>query len=298
VSSVSATGVCAVVVTHDRRELLRESLHAVTAQTRRPDALLVVDNASTDGSAELVRREFPQAELMALERNEGSAGGFHEGMKWGLERSYGWVWVMDGDTIPTPTALERLLAALDELGDLPVPMLLASKVLWTDGRTDEQRLHPQNIVRWTQNDPDVFVAGLERGLVPVRHVTFASVLFSREALVKHGFPLKHWFMWSDDIEFTARILRDDPGYFVPASVAYHKSPTPHTPWHGGDRFYYAVRNGLFMLRSDALRPLERVRHVYVLADQIHRYLRHERYRPSSLRLVARGFRHGLLRRAV
>ncbi|HEY7014396.1 MAG TPA: glycosyltransferase, partial [Streptosporangiaceae bacterium] len=43
--------VAAVVVTYNRRELLLESLAAVTSQTRPPDAVIVVDNASTDGSA-------------------------------------------------------------------------------------------------------------------------------------------------------------------------------------------------------------------------------------------------------
>jgi len=124
------------------------------------------------------------------------------------------------------------------------------------------------------------------------------VLFKREAIAKYGLPLKHYFMWSDDTEYTARILRDDYGYFVPASIAYHKSPAPHAPWDCGDRFYYAVRNGLFFLRADSYRPKERVSHGLVVAEQMRRYLLNERFSPRSLRIVARGLRDGILRRAV
>lgn len=297
-SAPSGLTVCAVVITHDRRALLRECLQAIEAQTRQADALLVVDNASSDGSADLVRGEFPQAEVMALERNEGSAGGFHEGLKWGLERGYDWVWVMDGDCIPTPTALELLLDALGRLDGLPAPVMLASKVLWTDGTT-VNGMHPQNVPAFkVDSEIDLFAAGLERGLPPLRLATFASVLFKREAIAKHGLPLKHYFMWSDDTEYTARLLRDDHGYFVPSSVAYHKSPAPHAPWDCGDRFYYAVRNGLFCLRADSFRPKERVGHGLLVAEQTRRYLLTERFSPHSLRIVARGLKDGLLRKAA
>jgi GT2 family glycosyltransferase len=297
-SAPSGLTVCAVVITHDRRALLRECLQAIEAQTRQADALLVVDNASSDGSVDLVREEFPQAELMALQRNEGSAGGFHEGLKWGLERGYDWVWVMDGDCIPTPTALERLLDALDQLHDLPTAVMLASKVLWTDGTT-VNGMHPQNIPAFKiGGEMDLFTAGMERGLPPLRVATFASVLFKREVIAKHGLPLKHYFMWSDDTEYTARLMRDNHGYFVPSSVAYHKSPTAHAPWDCGDRFYYAVRNGLFFLRTDSYRPKERVSHGLVVAEQTRRYLLTERFSPHSLRIVARGLKDGLLRKAA
>ncbi len=289
--------VCAVVVTYNRKPLLRECLQATLAQTRPADAVLVVENASTDGSADMVREEFPQVELMALERNEGSAGGFHEGLKWGLERGYDWVWVMDGDCIPTPSALERLLDALDHLRGLgrPAPALLASKVLWANGDGASGAMHPQNIPAFKlgPGEADAFTDGLEHGLASIRVATFASVLFGREAIARHGLPLKHYFMWSDDTEYTARLLRDEYGYLVPGSLAHHKSPTPHAPWDCGDRFYYAVRNGLFFLRSDSFRPRERFFHSLYVAEQTRRYLLAERFRPGSLLVVGRGVKDGL-----
>ena len=73
--------VCAVVVTRNRVRLLEECLAAVEGQTRAPDHVLVVDNASTDGTPGFVSHQHPDAEMIRLDRNEGGAGGFHEGMR-------------------------------------------------------------------------------------------------------------------------------------------------------------------------------------------------------------------------
>jgi GT2 family glycosyltransferase len=57
--------VVAVVVTCNRRQLLLEALAAVHAQSRAPDAVIVVDNASADGTAAAVRRHHPSVRLAA-----------------------------------------------------------------------------------------------------------------------------------------------------------------------------------------------------------------------------------------
>lgn len=282
--------VSAVIVSHDRETLLRECLHAVLAQSRAPDHVLVVDNASTDGTQRLLSEEFVTVDVLRLDVNEGGAGGFHEGMKAELARGgVDWLWVMDDDTIPTPDALERLLERLDDLRGLPAPAILASKVVWTDGR-----MHPMNCPGPAMADIDHFTRALEHGLIPLRSSTFPSLLVRCDAIRRHRLPQKHFFLWSDDIDFTLRILREDYGYLVPASVAVHKTERAHRPAEGGRRFYYAVRNGLFILRGDTLRPKEKVGHVLVVAEQIRQFLLLNRFRPWSLWVLARGLCDGVL----
>ncbi len=278
----------AVVVTHNRKELLRECLQAVLGQTRRPDAVLVVDNASTDGTRELLAREFAEVQVLALPENQGGAGGFHEGMKRGLELGFSWLWVMDDDTIPEPAALERLVTGAERLDDLPAPTLLASKVVWTDGR-----VHPLNWPGLRLGDMDLFLQASERGVLPLRWNTFPSSLLKREALERHGLPLKHFWIWSDDIEFTARLLRDELGYVVPESVVRHKTATAYPPWQGGDRFYYALRNGIYILRGNALRREEKTQQAFAVLGQTGRFLLLNRFRPRSLKIVLRGLRDGV-----
>ena len=282
--------VCAVVVTYNRRELLRECLEAVTGQSRVPDTVLVVDNASTDGTLDMVRDRFPSVEVVALPENEGSSGGFHEGMKAAIERGVDWLWVMDDDTIPAQDALEKLLDAPSQLNGMPQPSLLASKVLWTDGQ-----LHPMNWPAPYLGDLDLFLDGVERGLLPIRANTFPSLLVKREAVERHGPPRKGFWIWADDIDFTQRILRDEPGYLVPQSVALHKTATAHKPHEGKQRFYYAVRNGMFILRGDTLTPKEKIGWLFVVGPQIVRFFALEGVRPWTLKVVLRGLRDGLLK---
>lgn len=279
----------AMVVTHNRAELLRECLTAVLGQTRAPDHVLVLDNASTDGTAEMLRDEFGgRVDVLRLPVNEGSSGGFHEGMKAGVERRWDWLWVMDDDTIPHPDALALLLAAPERLDGLPVPALLASKVVWTDGN-----VHPMNPPAPHFGIMEPFIAGIERGVMPIRANTFPSLLVRREAVERHGPPRKGFWIWADDIDFTQRILRHEAGYLVPESVAVHKTKTPHKPQEGGKRFYYAVRNGIYIFRGDTLSTKEKVGWTFVVGEQIRQFLLIERFRPWALLVVARGVRDGL-----
>lgn len=282
--------VCAVVVTHNRVDLLRECLAALEGQTRPPDRVLVVDNASTDGTGDAVSAEFPAAHLVSLRENTGSAGGFHAGLEAARRGAEEWFWLMDDDTIPRPDALEALLAAPAALADLPpAPALLASRVLWRDGR-----LHPMNTPGFERSDVARLVESAARGLLPLRVTTFVSLLVRRAAIDRHGLPLRHFFIWSDDLEFTARILRHDVGYVVPDSVVEHRTKEAHTAVSSsGERFYFHVRNTLFMLRGPAWKGVEKATLVYLLVATTIAYLQSAEGRLRALGVVARGLRDGL-----
>src|SRR5215468_11067097 len=72
--------------------------------------VLVVDNASTDGTgAWLAGHDDPRVHGRTLAENTGGAGGFHEGLRWAVERGAGLVWLMDDDGTPDPDCLDRLL---------------------------------------------------------------------------------------------------------------------------------------------------------------------------------------------
>jgi len=251
--------VIAVVVTYNRRDLLLESLAAVLAQTRAPDKVIVVDNASEDGTAAAVRDQFPAVHLAELRRNSGGAGGFAGGMALALADGADLIWLMDDDTVPEPGALNALLGARDRMAAQDrsggPPALVASQVLWTDGRE-----HPMNTPR---RKP--FAAKAERlaaaavGCVPIRSASFVSVLVDAAECRRRGLPRADYFLWNDDFEFTTRLLRGNTGLLCPASVVVHKTRTfGSTDADPGDRFFYEVRNKVWMFKDSApLAPLER-----------------------------------------
>ena len=91
--SVTATTVAAVVVTFNRLEKLKNVLAALEAQTRLPEQLIIVNNASTDDTAVYLNeyeRDFPLKDktsitIVTLPENVGGAGGFSAGMRKGYE---------------------------------------------------------------------------------------------------------------------------------------------------------------------------------------------------------------------
>ncbi|MFL5909269.1 MAG: glycosyltransferase family 2 protein [Gaiellaceae bacterium] len=275
--------VCAVVVTHNRREMLRKCLWALAGQTAPPARVMVVDNASSDGTAEMVAAEFPEIDLVRLESNAGGAGGFHEGMK--RASGFDWVWLMDDDTIPSPDALSELLRAGSDVDAL----LLASKAVWTDGR-----LHPMNAVGPDRRSFSRLASAAAHRLLPIRSATFVSLLVHRDAISRYGLPHAHYFIWSDDIEYTARVTRRDPGYLVPSSVVVHATKTAYTAASStGDRFYYHVRNTLYMLRSRSWALDEKLGLVYALVTSTAEFLRTNRFDAKSRGVVLAGLRDGV-----
>jgi rhamnopyranosyl-N-acetylglucosaminyl-diphospho-decaprenol beta-1,3/1,4-galactofuranosyltransferase len=278
--------VCAIVVTHDRRELLRRCLGALAGQTAPPDHVLVIDNASTDGTGDMVRDEFPDAELVRLDHNAGGAGGFHEGMRRAHATGADWIWLMDDDTIASETALEELLRAST---NAPDAVLLASKAVWTDGR-----LHPMNAPGPDRRSFDRLVTAAADALLPLRSATFVSLLVRRDAIDRHGLPHAHYFIWSDDIEYTARVTRTDAGYVVPASVVTHATGTPYTAVSStGGRFYFHVRNTLYMLRSRSWALDEKLALLHALVTSTIAYMRENRFDATSRGVVVAGMRDGL-----
>lgn len=279
--------VAAVVVTHNRRELLRGSLGAILGQTRAVDRLLVVDNASTDGTKEMLGDEFPEARVVALASNQGGAGGFHEGIKEALREGTDWLWLMDDDCFPEPTALAELLAALERL-DAGSPALLASRVEWQDGEP-----HGTNMPQVARRDAHALVDAVDKGLLPLRATTFVSLLLAREAVEREGLPPRHFFYQGDDIEYTARILRRARGYFVPESVVEHRTASQPTPVPNDHRFHHHIRNSVYMLRGDAWTRQEKLGLAWAVAGSAIDYLRLTPSRLAGVRTVAGAVREGL-----
>ena len=281
------SGVVAVIVAWNRRDLLEEALRALLAQTAPLAGIVVIDNASDDDSAALARRVAPEAEVVSLTRNTGGAGGFAAGMAHAMSQDPKWLWLMDDDTIPTATALEELLVAVEKV---PGVAVAGSRVVWTDGSD-----HPMNTPR---RKPFVGRGESRRAenaaAIPVRSSSFVSMLIAAEAVAADGLPIVDYFLWNDDFEYSTRLLRRRAGIYVPASVVVHKTKKlGSSDADPGERFYFEVRNKLWMLRiSRSLSPAEKVLYG---ASTLRRWVR--TFRLSSdrrtLRAVARrGWRDG------
>ena len=244
--------VTAVIVTYNRFELLKECIAAVKAQTYKPSFILVVNNSSTDGTTEWLNQ---QHDLIVIQQpNNGGAWGFYTGLKEGYRTNADWFWVMDDDTIPLPTALEKLVNAIELTKDeKDVFGFFASKVVWTDGN-----LHLMNkpgiANKFSGHNP--FSYYQSKGITPLSYNSFVSILISKPAIKKSGLPIKEFFIWNDDVEYTQRILQHGfAGGLVEESIVVHKTPVNYKSdifldnktnlW----KYSYGIRNRLYIRRQ-------------------------------------------------
>jgi len=216
------TMTAAVIVTFNRSDKLMKVLDALAAQTRRPDVVIVVDNASTDDTPERVAARAaadPSIRHLRLPKNVGGAGGFHAGMKAAYQLGAQFFWISDDDAYPNPDALEALHDALSgfEADTGWRPSFACSRVEWIDGTLCEMNT-PRPVWDWAR-----FVRP-DRAWALVDSASFVSVMIPRWALTEHGLPIADYFIWFDDAEYTRRIARSYPGIFVPESVVVHDTP--------------------------------------------------------------------------
>lgn len=244
----SSERVVAVVVAYNRRETLRSCLECLKSQTRPLDHILVVDNASTDGTREMLLSEFPDIETLFLESNSGGAGGFHAGLKRALEGGFEWLWIMDDDVRPAPDALEQVWQKRQP-NSVMVPMQ----------QDDFGRLYGLHV--WNGRGIEVTEEIVE-GKRPVEGdylFAFAGPILSREVVRKVGLPRADFFIWFDDWEYSLRvlasggrviavtnaILKHDVGGKPAKRRFFGRTITRITPapW----KLYYGARNMLFVL---------------------------------------------------
>lgn len=248
-----------MIVTYNRLIMLKETVSAIENQTY-PCDILLVDNASTDSTG-LWAAEYAEGKenitYCNTGANLGGAGGFNYGMRKAVERGYDYVWVMDDDCIPNPDSLEKLMDADRTLGGTDNYGYLSSVVLWTDGTECKMNRQKYGADIVTAEDAD------DRNLAKVHQSTFVSVLFPGATVKKVGLPIKEFFIWGDDIEYTRRItVRNSmPSFMVTDSTVIHAMKENTGSSIAADvperinRYRYAFRNEAYLYRKEGIKGI-------------------------------------------
>ncbi|MEZ5096628.1 MAG: glycosyltransferase [Nocardioides sp.] len=199
--------VAVVVVTYNRADLLAGMLDALAAQTHAPDAVIVIDNASTDHTQQVLAQErgLP-LQVVTEPENTGGSGGFHHGLGLAFEQGYDRMWLMDDDVLPAPDCLETLLrypesclmavredrhghlvekSAVDF--DLRNPLALRPKRASVEGSYGSRAALPE--------------------LVELHVVAFEGFLVHRGVVATIGLPDRSYFIFYDDADFAIRARR-------------------------------------------------------------------------------------------
>ncbi len=243
--------IAAVVVTYNRRAFLLRCIAALHAQQNAALDILIIDNASTDGTGDALKAMVANGTVHYYNTGEnlGGAGGFNYGMRVAMEAGYSYLWIMDDDCIPDEGALAALLDA-DKLLDGNYGFL-SSIAYWTDGTPCNMNIQKTGL--------NTKIEDYTSPLVPVIMATFVSCFFSRARVTEVGLPIKDFFIWSDDLEYTRRLSRLHPCYAVNGSHVLHAMASNAKVNIATDsvdrlpRYRYLYRNEVYVYRREGLR---------------------------------------------
>lgn len=199
--------VAVVVVTYNRADLLERMLGGLDAMERRPDCVIVVNNASTDHTRDVLERAA-NADLVAIHTtdNLGGAGGFHLGLKTAYDKGFDAMWLMDDDVVPAPDCLTRLLevdnSCLTAVREDVTGALVEKAAVRFDLRNPLAIRPKRASVDSTYADRASMPA-----TVPVANVSFEGFLVRREVIDAIGLPDPSYFIFYDDVDFAIRARR-------------------------------------------------------------------------------------------
>ncbi len=191
-------------------------LEALRRQTCPADAIVIIDNASTDDTLD---RDFPDhATIIRNSENTGSCGAVHIGLAYALEHRFDWTWVFDADSVPEPDALANLLAFYDGLApeDQERVYYLASNMMSAPGVPQDQPMV------FTESGVDFVPVEPAAPAVRIDFYKWSGALFRMPAVSKIGLPSADYFIDFGEIEYGYRAWKlGFRGYLV-TNAAVHQ----------------------------------------------------------------------------
>jgi len=327
---VNKETVCAVVVTYNRKELLLACLEALLKQTHPLDAIYLIDNASNDGTQESLKEKgyisailksttepleseclikmFSENKLdkqvrvhyVKIHQNIGSAGGFHEGVKRGYAHGYDWLWLMDDDAEPYIDSLEHLF----DKTKVYKTVLAAVVPVKIDMNNNIQEHHIGYIKkdRWK-----TIALRLDEYLdscatKEVGYSSFVGPLISSRAVSCIGFPDRDFFIWDDDLDYSARLSNFGRILLVKDARMRHKDKLPGV--HAGGKSesisslwkkYYGERNSIFLRKKYYSNKFLLYFDLgYFFMREVKNILLRQDHKIVKLRILVKAYLHGFL----
>ncbi|KRF14323.1 glycosyltransferase family 2 protein [Nocardioides sp. Soil796] len=198
--------IAVVIVTYNRADLLGGMLDGLAAQTRAPDAVFVIDNASADHTRQVLDRDDLPLQVTHSDDNLGGAGGFHLGVKQAYDAGFDRIWLMDDDVVPAPDCL-AVLAAHEG------PCLMAVREDLAGNLVEKSAMHfdlrnPLRIRPKTASVDQTYASRADLPAeVPIEVVAFEGFMVHRRVIDEIGLPDPSYFIFYDDADFAIRARR-------------------------------------------------------------------------------------------
>ena len=234
-----------VIVTYNRLDLLKECISAIFNQTRNVEKIIIINNASNDGTKEYLE-EYNSNDLFYIQNlnnNIGGAGGFREGLKYALESELDWVVIIDDDAILRDDYILKIDEAISKNPD----NLAFSGTVMVNGEIDQihrrnvsfRLLYRESLIDKKEYEKEYFLCDL---------ATFCGLVVNVPLIKKIGLPKQDYFIQFDDTEYSFRILKHSRIMNINSAILDHKTVVPNNKAQLDWKGFYGIRNKLDVIK--------------------------------------------------
>lgn len=310
--------VYAVVVTFNRKKYLGECLDGLSRQTRKIDGIIIVNNASTDGTEHLLyekglienlpEEKSPKIQefqtkpflfdkkpttIICMNENIGGSGGFHEGLKKAYLEGADWIWLMDDDVEPDANCLAGLLSFSS------ISKCIHPRKYFNNGIPHNwEGYYDIKTGRRIYQKVSSFQKGFS--FCTTNTGCFEGMLIHRSIVDAIGFPDKRFFIGMDDSLYGFRAHFHTPVLYVRDPFIRKKANAPDSNTPISDRnIYYGMRNAfLFYFAFNELIPEYKWSRTLFLGikfiDYAFNILQSKKNKLTGYRALIKGLRDGLI----
>jgi GT2 family glycosyltransferase len=256
--------IAAIIVTCNRKQMLNALLEDLLSQSRRPDDILVIDNASEDGTPEFVKSHYHHVHLLGLEKNSGLFGGLEIGTMTAIREGCDAVWLIDDDARLKKDALENLLNTIDSQENL------RESVVWCANISPDGQFFTEPVCIKVNEEWRVYHRFLPELHGRVYETTFGPNIgiYIPRSVIEHIGPPRADMVFCGEQEFIYRVQKTGiKMYRCFSSITYHKRHKfSSVKFMGRTRYvshvetwhtYYEIRNRIYVDLTYKRRSLPR-----------------------------------------
>ena len=239
-----------VIVTYNRLEKLKIALRSFREQTYKPAYIIVVNNASTDGTGAYLERwscENKKHLVINNNINNGGSGGFYDGLNKAISLSADWIWLSDDDAYPEKEALCKIATFIDDCEGQNISAVCTA----VKNKGEYDFSHRRNIkcdwfgcheINSTKDD-------YNKDCFAINAFSYVGAVVSKKYLKMAGLTKKDFFIHYDDTEHSLRLSKYGKIYCIPSSIVHHDVTTASVSNGISWKNYYGIRNKLITYKE-------------------------------------------------
>lgn len=242
-----------VLVTFNRLDKLKIALECYEKQSYLPKSMIVVNNASNDGTKEyldewLKKKSKIKKEVVHLNKNTGGSGGFYEGLKRSIKTNLDYVWVSDDDAFPEDNCFEIANDYLKKNSKKDISAICGTVV----NRGEIDIVHRRRLKKGLMFIFQSFISKKEykKDVFELNLFTYVGTFINVKKMKKVGITEKNYFIYCDDTEHSYRLSTVGKILCLPAIKIIHDGPLNNGRDGVTWKLYYGIRNSIdFVKRS-------------------------------------------------